>query len=320
MVWLSAENGRGAVIKRVTEGDGFELRKILADCSGLVIREGVAGARYTTFAIGGPLQFLVEPCDIDALARLRARLHAEGVPSRMLGAGSNVVIPDEGLAGVVIRLGEGFRLLKDLSEGVFSVGASFSVMRLSRDLSQAGFAGLEFAGGIPASFGGAVFMNAGAHGGEFGDVVERVSVVHRDGTTETIERGSLSMTYRRGDVPVEAIVVAGEVRLTASDKDRVAERRAAFLTHRKATQPLHLPSAGSVFRNPPNQYAGELIEATGLKGSTVGGAQVSLLHGNWIVNPERRATAADVRSIIDMTVDRVREAHGVELEPEVRLW
>jgi UDP-N-acetylmuramate dehydrogenase len=145
-------------------------------------------------------------------------------------------------------------------------------------------------------------------------------VVHRDGTTETIERGSLSMTYRRGDVPVEAIVVAGEVRLTASDKDRVAERRAAFLTHRKATQPLHLPSAGSVFRNPPNQYAGELIEATGLKGSTVGGAQVSLLHGNWIVNPERRATAADVRSIIDMTVDRVREAHGVELEPEVRLW
>ncbi len=308
------------MIKRATEGDGFELGKILADCPGLVVREGVAGARYTTFAIGGPLQYLVEPCDLDALARLRARLHAEGVPSRALGAGSNLLIPDEGIAGVVIRLGEGFRLLKDRTKGIFSVGASFSVMRLSRDLSRAGFAGLEFAGGIPASFGGAVFMNAGAHGGEFGDVVERVTVVHRDGAIDTIERGALSMTYRRGGIPEEAIVVGGELCLTESDKDRVAETRAAFLSHRKKTQPLHLPSAGSVFRNPIGRYAGELIEAAGLKGYAVGGAQVSLLHGNWIVNPDRSATAADVRAVIDLTVDRVRELHGVELEPEVRLW
>lgn len=297
-----------------------EIQELLNRCEGLFTRLGVPGSACSTFAIGGPLSYLVEPKDTLALCRLLAMLHSAALPFRILGAGSNVLVPDEGVPDIVIRLGEGFRSIEQRTEGLFSVGASVSIMRLSRDLSISGFAGLEFAGGIPASFGGAAVMNAGAHGGEFGDILERVSVVLPDGTKEVIERQALAMSYRHGSIPAQSVVVGGEIRLVASDGAVVAEKRARFLSHRKKTQPLHLPSAGSVFRNPPGHYAGELIEGCGLKGYRSGAAQLSPLHANWIVNPERAATALDVRHLIARAIEEVRQRREIELVPELCVW
>lgn len=301
-------------------GQSQEIGALLARCSGVSARVGVPGERCTTFSIGGPLAYLIEPDDVQSLCALVSALCREGVPYRILGAGSNLLIADEGIDDVVIRLGAGFRTIEEQNGGRFLIGAAASVMRLSRDLSSAGFAGLEFAGGIPASLGGAVAMNAGAHGGEFGDILERVGVVLPEGRYEELNRSSLAIAYRHGDIPEGAIVVKAVLQLTPSDGAVVAEKRARFLTHRKETQPLHLPSAGSVFRNPAGQYAGSLIERSGLKGVCRGGAEVSTLHANWIVNPGRTATAADVRHLIDKAIDTVQVDHGVSLVPEVRIW
>lgn len=297
-----------------------EVEEALARCEGIFTRLGVPGSACTTFAIGGPLAYLVEPKNTAALSGLMVTLHDLSLPFRILGAGSNVLVPDEGVSEIVIRLGEGFRSIERRGDGLFGVGASVSVMRLSRDLSMGGFAGLEFAGGIPASFGGAAVMNAGAHGGEFGDILERVTVVLPDGSIEVVERQSLAITYRHGGIPAGSVVVSGEIRLVPSDAAVVAEKRALFLAHRKKTQPLHLPSAGSVFRNPVGHYAGELIEGCGLKGYRSGAAQISPLHANWIVNPERAATALDVRALIARAIDEVQQHRDIELVPEVRLW
>jgi UDP-N-acetylmuramate dehydrogenase len=271
-------------------------------------------------AVGGAISYLVEPRDSKALVELINTLSTAGINYRILGAGSNLLIPDEGVSEVVIRLGEGFRALSQMGGGLFSVGAAFSVMRLSRDLSMAGFSGLEFAGGIPASLGGALTMNAGAHGGEFGDVLERIEIVLPDGTKEIVERSSLAISYRNGSLPKGCIVVRGEIRLVESDKDVVSERRSRYLAHRKATQPLHLPSAGSVFRNPVGQFAGEIIERCQMKGLREGGAEISNLHANWIVNSKRSASAKDVRNLIASVIETVRSKEGVELEPEIRVW
>jgi UDP-N-acetylmuramate dehydrogenase len=297
-----------------------EVGLLLEQCAGLSMRRGVPGDRCTTFAIGGPIDYLVEPADIGSLCSLIRALHREGFLYRVLGAGSNLLIADEGISGIVIRLGAGFRTIDQRLEGIFSIGAASSVMRLARDISAAGFAGLEFAGGIPASLGGAVVMNAGAHGGEFGDVLERVGVVLQNGRYEEIERGDLKISYRHGGIPEGAIVVSAELKLTSADGAAVAEKRARFLSHRKETQPLHLPSAGSVFRNPSGHYAGELIERVGMKGVRFGGAEISSLHANWIVNTSRAATAAEVRHLMDTAIETVQLQHDVKLVPEVRIW
>ena len=297
-----------------------EVGRLLEQCAGLSVRRGVPGSRCTTFAIGGPIAYLVEPADIGSLCSLVSALYREGFLYRVLGAGSNLLIADDGIGGIVIRLGAGFRTIEERDGGYFSIGAASSVMRLARDISAAGFAGLEFAGGIPASLGGAVVMNAGAHGGEFGEILERVGVVLRDGRYEEIKRSDLTIAYRHGGIPEDAIVVRAELRLTSADGAAVAEKRTRFLTHRKETQPLHLPSAGSVFRNPSGHYAGDLIERGGLKGVRSGGAEISSLHANWIVNPSRTATATEVRYLIDKAIDTIKLQHEVELFPEVRIW
>ena len=297
-----------------------EVGLLLEQCAGLSVRRGVPGDRCTTFAIGGPIAYLVEPADIGSLCTLISGLHREGFLYRVLGAGSNLLIADEGISGIVIRLGVGFRTIDQRLGGVFSIGAASSVMRLARDISAAGFAGLEFAGGVPASLGGAIVMNAGAHGGEFGDVLERVGVVLKDGRYEEIERSALNISYRRGGIPEGAIVVSAELKLTSADGAAVAEKRSRFLSHRKETQPLHLPSAGSVFRNPSGHYAGELIERVGMKGVRFGGAEISSLHANWIVNPSRSATAAEVRHLMNKAIETVHLQQDVKLVPEVRIW
>lgn len=285
------------------------------------IRHGVLGATLTTFAIGGPLAALITVESTEELSAVLQVLAAEGQQVRTLGFGSNCLIDDRGLDHWVVRLGAGFKGLTIRDDGLVQVGASASLMSVARKLSDEGFSGLEFAAGIPASLGGAVFMNAGAHGSELCDRVVSVQGVSPSGGFVTWPRDELPWRYRSSGLPRQAIVTGVTLQLEPGDKARISQVCSENLAERRARQPLALASAGSVFKNPsPDSPAGRLLEAAGLKGVRVGGAVVSERHANWIVNPERSATAADVLGLMELCQRRVRESCGVELEPEVRLW
>lgn len=285
------------------------------------IRHGVLGATLTTFAIGGPLAALVTVESAAELSILLRELAAEGQPVRVLGFGSNCLIDDRGLDQWVVRLGAGFKGLSIRHDGVVSVGAAASLMSVARKLSDEGFSGLEFAAGIPASLGGAVCMNAGAHGAELCNRVVSVQGVLATGAPITWSRSDLPWRYRHSGLPAGAVVTGVTLQLEPGDRAKISQLCSENLAERRARQPLALASAGSVFKNPsPEAPAGRLLESAGLKGKRVGGAMVSELHANWIVNPERRATAKDVLALMDLCQARVRECCGVELEPEVRLW
>jgi UDP-N-acetylmuramate dehydrogenase len=287
---------------------------------GLRVRSDLLGSACSTFSIGGPLACLIEPKDLSELSTACKLLREEGLVPRILGAGSNLLLPDEGVATPIIRLGQGFRKV-NVSASVVEVGAASSLMSLARSVSDAGLSGLEFAGGIPASVGGAVCMNAGAHGGEISQVIESTSVLLADGKVAELSASELCMSYRHTQLPAGAIVFAARFRLVESDKTLTAQRRAAFLAERKLRQPLHLPSAGSVFRNPPGaKSAGALLEGAGLKGFAVGGAAYADSHANWIVNPQRRALASDVKALIQQGQAKVQALNGIALIPEVVCW
>lgn len=288
--------------------------------AGVAVRSGMPGRALSTFAIGGDCT-LVEPIAEAQLVQVMQLFHAEGVAPQLLGAGSNLLIPDEGIRVPVVRLGHGFNFVKQLDSRRFEVGGAVSLMRLSRNLSDMGFSGLEFAGGIPASLGGAVRMNAGAHGGEIATILERVRCVLADGTTQEYERKDLQCAYRYTSIPAGALIVSTVIQLTPGDRGAITTLRARYLDERKTRQPLALPSAGSVFRNPSSERpAGKLLDACGMKGAREGGAAVSTLHANWIVNPERKARASDVRRLIAACQSAAKERHGIDLHPEIVIW
>lgn len=285
------------------------------------VRCEVAGSGLTTLAVGGPIQYLVTVESLWELQAVLKLLAVEKQPVRVLGFGSNVLIGDQGIRGWMIRLGQSLRSVERLDGDRFVIAGGASLMAVSRKISSDGFSGLEFAAGIPASFGGAVFMNAGAHGSEIAERVERVNVVMWDGSFRVFERNDLPWRYRHSGLPADAVVISVELFLPSGDKERISRACGDNLAHRKNTQPLSLPSAGSVFKNPSQQLpAGKLLEEAGLKGVSVGGATVSSLHANWIVNPDKTASASDIVSLISLCQGRVRELSAIELEPEVRLW
>ncbi len=269
-------------------------------------------------AVGGVLANLIEaqtPAEIAELCR-----GCKGA-FRVLGAGSNLLIPDSGIGVPVLRLGRGFRSVTRAEGGSFDVGAAVSLMSLSRDLSAQGWGGLEFAGGIPASIGGAVRMNAGAHGGEIWPLIECVHGVAGHGEPITLAAKEVTYGYRHCSLAADFVITGVRLKLTPSDPQSCAARRAEYLRERKLRQPLTLPSSGSVFRNPSaTQSAGALIEQAGLKGFSIGGAQVSELHANWIVNPRRTATSSDIEQVISHCQERVQALAGVGLVPEIVRW
>jgi UDP-N-acetylmuramate dehydrogenase len=288
---------------------------------GVKVARGVLGSTVTTLAVGGPLAHLITVDDLGALPEVVRILHSEGELPYILGNGSNLLIGDAGVAGWVIRLGGGARRVQPYPHDEFEIEGAASLMQVARQLSQEGFSGLEFAAGIPASLGGAVFMNAGAHGSELCERIVRVSAILSDGSLRIFEQGELPWRYRSSGLPAGAIVTSVRLRLPRGDKDRIADACAHNLAARRATQPLALPSAGSIFRNPaPDCPAGRVIEQVGLKGRTEGGAMISELHANWIVNPQKKAQARDVVSLIKLCQHTVREQRGIELEAEVKMW
>ncbi len=279
-------------------------------------------AELTTLRVGGPADVLVRPADLEDLRNLLGFLAERAVPCFVLGAGSNLVVRDGGIRGAVIQLGEPFRWIEpgEGSGGAarFAAGAGLSLRMLVRWAVDQGIAGFEALSGIPGTVGGAVAMNAGAWGTEIADRLAEVRLLAPDGTERVLGRHELRAGYRHMELPEGAVVVSAVFEGTPDDPEQVEARTREFYKRRRDTQPLHEPSAGSVFKNPPGEKAARLIEACGLKGVRVGDAEVSRRHANFIVNAGM-ATAGQVVSLMGMIRERVYVRHRVQLEPEVRI-
>jgi UDP-N-acetylmuramate dehydrogenase len=288
------------------------------------VREAEALARYSTYRIGGPAT-VVLPAAPEDVATALGMAHAAGVPWFAVGLGSNILLPDEGLDALVIRLGKGLDHLRQEGE-CWVVGAGLPAPLAARRTTSAGFAGLHIFVGVPGSVGGGVYMNAGCHGGDWSDVVERVTVVDETGRDSVLDRSEVPFTYRRSGLEGR-IVLEAVVRLRSESQPVLDEQIAEMFEWRQRGTPFNQPCCGSVFRNPAGpswrqkdgpRTAGQLIEAAGLKGTRVGGAQVSPMHANYFVNTGN-ATAADVRALIERAQREVEQRFGVLLEPEVKL-
>ena len=280
-------------------------------------RPGESLARYTSFRIGGPADVLVLPDTREELAHALATAAAFGVHVTLLGGGSNVLVGDGGMHGVVVKLGRGFaRIDWDLIP--IRAGAAVQLGRLARAAVARGLAGLEYAEGIPGTVGGALFMNAGAYGGELAPAVESVEGLGRDGRAFALPGRELVFGYRHSALPPGFVVTAVRLRLRRDESDQVRNRMDEARTRRTAAQPHGGANAGSIFKNPNGDHAGRLIEIAGLKGTRAGRARISERHANFIVN-EGGARAADVKALMDVAQRVVWERSGVWLEPEVQL-
>ena len=284
------------------------------------LRFDVPGSSLTTFAIGGALRAVVTVETVQELAQVLALLHREGQPVRVIGNGSNILVSDAGLNEWIVKLGAGLKRI-EVNGSRFEVFGAASLMSFARRASDDGFSGLEFAAGIPASIGGAVCMNAGAHGSEICSRIALVRGVMGDGSLCEWKRDELPWQYRFSGLPVGAMVTSVVLDLVQGDTEKIARACSENLAARRASQPLALPSAGSVFKNPSLQRpAGMILEGLGMKGHEFGGVAVSDLHANWIVNPKRKGTARDVLALIELCRQRARTESGIELEPEVKVW
>lgn len=281
-------------------------------------------AGLTTYRLGGPARLYVEPADpadVDALGR--ALRGAGPVPVLVLGRGSNVVVSDAGWPGIAVRPGPGFSWMAPLEvagapAGGLRAGSGTPLPTLANWAARRGLAGLEFLVAIPGSVGGAVRMNAGAHGGAVADTLCAVRVADlARATVTTRAAGDLGLGYRRSSLGERDLVLDATFMLRADDGAAIRGRMDAYRRHRAETQPGALQNAGSVFKNPPGDSAGRLVEAAELKGWRVGGARVAALHANFFI-AERGATAQDVFDLVHGVAARVQALFGVELEPEIR--
>lgn len=288
------------------------------------VREAEPLARYSTYRIGGPATVVLPAGPDDVGSALRAA-QEWGVPWFALGLGSNILLPDDGLDALVIRIGKGLDHLRQDGER-WTVGAGLPAPLAARRTAAAGFAGLHIFVGVPGSVGGGVYMNAGCHGGDWSEVVESVTVVDQTGCLTTLSRTEVPFTYRWSGLDAR-VVLETVVRLRRQEQDQLDEQIAEMFEWRQKGTPFNQPCCGSVFKNPAGpswkresgpRTAGQLIEAAGLKGVRVGGAEVSPMHANYFVNAQG-ATAADVRGLIERVQGAVADRFGVRLEPEVKL-
>ena len=272
---------------------------------------------YTTFRVGGKVEALCAVKDLVQLKELLSFAAKEHMPYLVVGKGSNILVKDKGLKGIALLLKGGLEGVEE-KEGTIHAGGGLGVSELVRFTHKQGLAGLEFLAGIPGTVGGAVAMNAGAWGKSTADVVEAVEIVKTDGAKVMLKRSELQFAYRKAVLPVGSVVVKARFKGTKDRPEAIGERIRDYLERRKSSQPLEYPSAGSVFKNPPHDYAGRLIESVGLKGKRVGGAMISDKHANVIVNLGG-ASAEDMLALMETARQRVKEQTGIDLEPEIRV-
>ncbi len=298
---------------------GRELRAELSDQLGPAVRFDVPLARLTSLRVGGPVDAVASPANREELGAVLRRLARARVPHHVIGGGFNSLALDAPVAGVVIQLSR-WRRLEERPGHALRVEAGVSHSQLTRFCCERGFAGLEFGAGIPGSIGGWIAMNAGIPGREVGDRVLEIEVASPSGAgISRLPRSVLHFRYRalRGLAP-GSVILSALLRVDPGTPAAVRAEVDELLARREKTQPLSVPSCGSVFKNPPGDYAGRLIEAAGLKGHRVGGAQISPLHANFIANLGG-ATASDVMELIRLAKERVRAQSGTRLECEVRI-
>ena len=277
-------------------------------------------ANHTSFRIGGPAQFMILPKTAEELSFVLQKAKETDIVPVILGAGTNVLAPDEGIAGVVICLKDALDGMEALDDTRIRVAAGVTMARAAVFAAGKNLSGLEFAHGIPGTVGGGVYMNAGAYGGEICQVCESVDVMAMDGTLQTIPGDRMGFGYRHSRLEDEGgIVVSAVFRLTPKPESEIRAQMQDLMTRRKNSQPLDLPSAGSAFKRPVGGYAAALIDQAGLKGYQVGGAAISTKHAGFAVNLGG-ATAEDVKKLLKQVSDLVFEKSGIRLEPEVRIW
>lgn len=272
---------------------------------------------HTTFRVGGPADIFLTPA-ADELVAVLAVCKDGGVPVTVIGNGSNLLVGDKGIRGVVISIGAGMRKITVEGEKIY-LEAGVPLAAAAMQAAKAGLTGLEFASGIPGTFGGAVVMNAGAYGGEMKDVIVSVRVLKRDGDIITLTKEELDLSYRHSVIPErDYLVVDGELLLAHAEKpEQIMQRMEELKKQRVEKQPLEYPSAGSTFKRPEGYFAGKLIMDAGLRGFSVGGAAVSEKHCGFVVN-KGGATAADICTLMDEVTKIVQEKYAVTLEPEVK--
>ncbi|MCR5792228.1 MAG: UDP-N-acetylmuramate dehydrogenase [Lachnospiraceae bacterium] len=273
---------------------------------------------HTTFRIGGPSDYFVEPTTVEQLAKVLSLCKENQISYYILGNGSNLLVGDKGYRGVMIHIGNNMAKYTVKEDGTVTAQTGVLLSKLAMDVANAGFKGFEFAAGIPGNLGGAVTMNAGAYGGEIKDCIVKATVMKEDGEVVTLSKEDLQLGYRTSIIQKEQLIVLeAEFQFEKGDKTAILEEINRLNTQRREKQPLNYPSAGSTFKRPEGYFAGKLIMDAGLRGFRVGGVQVSEKHCGFVVN-DQNGTALDVRKLME-EVDRiVYEKEGVHLEPEVR--
>ena len=277
-------------------------------------------SKHTSFKIGGGAEVMVFPKSAE---EVKQALHAAAIletKARILGAGTNILAPDQGISGMVICLKDALDGIQQLDERTIRVMAGVTMTRAAVFAANLGLSGLEFAHGIPGTVGGGVYMNAGAYGGEICQVCSRVAVMDENGEITLRSNAEMEFSYRHSCLEDETgIVIYAEFTLTPAPAEEIKGKMQELMNKRKTSQPLDMPSAGSAFKRPTGGYAAALIDQTGLKGFQVGGAQISTKHAGFAVNAGG-ATAQDVLDLLQQVSDKVFDQTGIRLEPEVRLW
>ena len=277
-------------------------------------------AKHTSFRIGGGAEVMAFPKTREELAVLLEKSVLLDCEPAILGAGTNVLAPDEGIAGLVVCLKDCLDGMEQLDETRIRVMAGVTMSRAAVFAANLGLSGLEFAHGIPGTVGGGVYMNAGAYGGEICQVCESVEVMDRKGKLRRLTNEEMHFSYRHSVLEeTEDIVVSADFVLTKGDISKIKDDMKVLIGKRSASQPLDLPSAGSAFKRPVGGYAAALIDQAGLKGYQVGGAAISTKHAGFAVNLGG-ATAEDVKTLLREVSDKVYETSGIRIEPEVRIW
>ena len=272
-------------------------------------------ADHCSYRIGGPADFYIYPSDMVDLKPLLNTIREIGIPRFVIGKGTNLLVSDTGFRGVVIDISRAFKRIV-IDELRITAGAGILLERVTQSAIQAGLAGMENLSGIPGSIGGAVTLNAGAFGAETKDILRSVKVLDSNHKLKILARNDIEMGYRYTDLSQDLIILEAEFQMKSADSAKLNETRSDVLSRRAACQPLEFPSAGSVFKRPPGDYAGRLIEAAGLKGYRAGDAMISEKHANFIINCSA-ATADDVYRIIHHVQDTVLKKFGVNLKTEI---
>lgn len=308
-------NTKGVVPAAPVEGVAADLERLVGPAN---VRPDEPMKVHTSFRVGGPADYMVFPQSEEQVEAVLRFCRAREIPVFVIGRGSNLLVRDGGLRGVVVKLAGNLAQWEIQGRHV-RAQAGIALRRLALHAAEAGLTGLEFASGIPGSLGGAVVMNAGAYGGEMKDVLVSVTVLDQNLERREMSPDELQLSYRHSILQDEKmLVLSARLRLARGEPGAIMRQIGDLWQRRASKQPLEYPSAGSVFKRPPGRYVGPMVQELGLQGVRIGGAEVSRKHAGFIVN-RGGATARDVLNLIDFVRARIRDHFGVELEPEIRI-